>query len=248
MNKFITLIAITILCSACKKEVYTSSVSNGSKKFSVENLKFDYLSSRSKVKFKSDDRSFSSVVQTRIKKDSVIWLSVLPAMGLEAARVLITIDSISILNRLKKEHYAYSYNELVNKYEMPLDYHTIESMFTGNLERSFGNLKVKGKEAYYVIEEKRNPLVIQNKISKTSFKLERKQIKDKDNQRTLKIDFGRFQEIEKQLMPGLITLLLENDNDGTIKTRIDISIQKTNIDEKILKFPFTVSSKYERKY
>ncbi|HAR20844.1 MAG TPA: DUF4292 domain-containing protein, partial [Cytophagales bacterium] len=46
---------------------------------------------------------FSSPLTIRIRKDSVIWISVNPALGIEVVRALITKDSIFVIDKIHKD-------------------------------------------------------------------------------------------------------------------------------------------------
>ena len=68
-------------------------------KFSGLNIKFN-----AEVSFNKNDNSFSG--NLRIRKDSAIWISISPALGIEAFRILITNDSAKLLNRLNTTFFA----------------------------------------------------------------------------------------------------------------------------------------------
>jgi hypothetical protein len=67
-----------------------------------------------------------------LKKDSLIWISVNAALGIEAMRVLIDKDSVRILNKLDKEYQVRSLEYLTEVAALPLDLHTLQELIIGN--------------------------------------------------------------------------------------------------------------------
>ena len=65
----------------------------------VQEIAFDYLTAKSKFSLRSSTQDFENTnVNIRIKKDSLIWLSV-TGVGFEVGRGLITPDSIVFLDK-----------------------------------------------------------------------------------------------------------------------------------------------------
>src|ERR1043165_2055158 len=63
---------------------------------------FTSLTAKAAVEIATDKETTSFDVNIRMKKDSAIWLSITPLLGIEVARVLVTRDSIRILDRINK--------------------------------------------------------------------------------------------------------------------------------------------------
>ena len=57
------------------------------------------------VEYSEDKGKTSLKGQLRIQSDSLIWLTFSPALGIEAARVLLTNDSVKFINRLNKTYF-----------------------------------------------------------------------------------------------------------------------------------------------
>ena len=67
-----------------------------------------------------------------MKKDSLIWLSVNWALGIEALRVLIDKDSVRILYKMDKEYQVRSLEYLTEVAALPLDLHALQEIIIGN--------------------------------------------------------------------------------------------------------------------
>lgn len=64
-----------------------------------------YYSCRASVELKTPEstRSFKAVI--RMNRDSALWASVMPLLGIEVARVLVTPDSLLILDKLSDRYF-----------------------------------------------------------------------------------------------------------------------------------------------
>jgi hypothetical protein len=67
-----------------------------------------------------------------MKKDSIIWISVNGALGIEGMRVLIDKDSVRILNKLDKEYQVRSLGFLQEVASLPLNLHIMQQLIIGN--------------------------------------------------------------------------------------------------------------------
>ena len=72
---------------------------------SVKSREFDfnYLSAKAEVSYTDKSGETSSFdINLRICRDSAIWISITPLLGIEVARVLIRHDSVIVLDRIHK--------------------------------------------------------------------------------------------------------------------------------------------------
>ncbi|MBK7856213.1 MAG: DUF4292 domain-containing protein [Bacteroidetes bacterium] len=68
-----------------------------------------------------------------MRRDSVIWISISPALGIEVARVLITKDSVKVIDRLSNKYKLTDYKYLNDLLRMNVDFDIIQGVLTGNL-------------------------------------------------------------------------------------------------------------------
>ena len=76
------------------------------------------------------DYKFNAII--RIKKDSMIWMSINAELGIEAFRMMITRDSVKILDKLKKTVRLRSVSYLQEQVHLPVDFQTLQDMLMGN--------------------------------------------------------------------------------------------------------------------
>ncbi len=89
-------------------------------------IKFDV-----NIKFDDVDRSIGGTL--RIRKDSLIWISLTPVLGIELARIQLTPDSIMFINKLKNEYFVKSYDYFDNKFQTDLSFKDLQAIFTDEM-------------------------------------------------------------------------------------------------------------------
>ena len=63
-------------------------------------------------------KSNSFNLNIRNKPDSLLWVSINPALGIEVARAIISADSVAFINKLSKEYYQGDINYIESKFNI----------------------------------------------------------------------------------------------------------------------------------
>lgn len=95
--------------------VKVSNIATLQKALSSDNFDYNWVDTKTKFSYEDNEQRLSGSAYIRMRKDSLIWLSISPGLGFEVARVQITNDSIIIINRLKREFQSYPFSYL-NRY------------------------------------------------------------------------------------------------------------------------------------
>lgn len=96
-------------------------------------IEFTTFSAKVKVDYRgSDGKSYDFNAFLRMRKDSVIWVSINAALGIEAFRVIITPDSVKVLNKLDKVAQLRSVNYLQEVTQLPFDFYALQDLIIGN--------------------------------------------------------------------------------------------------------------------
>lgn len=96
-------------------------------------INFETFSARMKVHYEGGDgKDYEFNAFIRIRRDSMIWVSVNAGLGIEAFRVLITPDSVKILDKIKKVARLRSVNFLQEAIHLPIDFKTFQDLLMGN--------------------------------------------------------------------------------------------------------------------
>lgn len=94
---------------------------------------FQTFSSKVAVDYSgSDGKKYNVNANIRMQRDSTIWISVNAMLGIEAMRVLITRDSVKLLDKLNKTYTAHSIDYLQKTTALPLDLTTLQDLIIGN--------------------------------------------------------------------------------------------------------------------
>ena len=75
--------------------------------------------------------SFS--LNVRIARDSVIWMSISPALGVEAARVLLTPDSVQVMSKIPGSRFVFqgNYAMLEEAAKAPVNFQLVQELLVG---------------------------------------------------------------------------------------------------------------------
>jgi len=80
----------------------------------------------------SDGKKYDVNATIRMMKDSAIWISANAVLGIEALRVLVTNDSVKILDKLNKTYTARSVDYLQEVTSLPLNLAILQNLIIGN--------------------------------------------------------------------------------------------------------------------
>jgi len=252
--------------SSCKSTKKTSAKRN-LKEYGFEFLKekmdsnrlsFDYLSAKLSFTYKKEQSSTSLRGQLRMREDSILWLSFSPAMGIEAARLILTRDSIKFINRLNKTYLLGEYNMLDTIINSTVDYVIIQSMILANElpYYSLDNYSVKVDDNMYLLTMEKKRKVkksIQKGESPTNIIIEKVWL-DPDRFRMRKVEmhelgadkkklvvyYNDYREVEGKWFPFNVQIFVYADKDISI----DVKYNKIHFGQK-LSFPFRIPSKYQ---
>lgn len=110
----------------------------------MQQKRIDFTTFAAKVKVDyrdSKDRKYDFNAFIRIRKDSVMWVSVIAALGIEAFRVMIRPDSVVILDKLEKTVQYQSVEYLQEITQLPFDFSTLQDLIIGNPVYTSGDRK-----------------------------------------------------------------------------------------------------------
>lgn len=96
-------------------------------------IAFTTFSAKVDIDYRDDaDKHYDVNAVIRMQKDSAIWISANAVLGIEAMRVLITKDSVKLLNKLDKVYTRRSIDYLREVTSLPLDLPTMQDLLMGN--------------------------------------------------------------------------------------------------------------------
>jgi hypothetical protein len=209
-------------------------------------IEFETFSAKINVDYRGGDgRKYDVNVLLRMKKDSLIWLSVNGALGIEGMRMLIDKDSVRILNKLEKEYEARSLDYLQEVASLPLDLRSMQDLIVGNpvfLDTSIvsyttgnNNISMLSYGAWFrhlITMNDNDHLVLNSKLDDADLLRNRTchlSYTDYENKKGVNFSAGRNISI-------------------TEKTRLDVKLNFKQYEfNEMLSFPFSVPKNYKRK-
>lgn len=218
---------------------------NEDDKVKINEVDFTYLKAKSKIAIVRDGKTENVGANIRIKKDSIIWLSITWGVVGEVARALITTDSafISALNQktLKREYHKYSFAELSQEYNFNLNFNIIQSAIIGSqpIKKKYKLLKDKG---FFLLKQKEGRVMIDNYVGEVDRKLKKVMLEDElPTKRKMTLDFEDFTTLNQYLFPytSVLTLDVQSPDDQKFyQTLIQLKHTKVELLEQPLEFPF----------
>ena len=277
MNKIIGLIAWGIIvavllsantgCKTAEKAAKKPLKKRGSQfllaKLQENELQYEWLSAKLSCEAAVNDKKTEVNIRLRHKKDSVIWLSVSPALGIEMARVVITPDSFLYLNRIEKSYYKGTIEYLNRSSPIELSFKALQSFLTGNayfhdvkpgVDKSakFKSSIQQNKYVLSTMSKRKYQKRLDGKTIKDttlnriwleplSFKIEKIELLNFSSDNQLIVAFNEITKTEGQLFPENIIIEMKAE------TNFAISFDYSRVEfNRPLTIPFSIPSKYER--
>ncbi len=249
MSKYkIFLFLLAFIALSCKKPIVSTIKLPIKERIKIDETNFLYLVAKSKIKFKDGNQDLSAIMHLRMKKDSVIWFSLTPGLGIEALRGMITEDSVYVINKINKDFMKYSHSFFVEKFNFSLNLRMIQALVLGNLCMPLlEEDEVEKKIPYDVLTQKSKNYIFTNYVNSTSYKLEKLLVKDNSSESNISISYNDF-KIEENVNIAHNNLILMNfkNNKGIYSTAIEIDHSKIEFKDKEVRFPFNVPNRYEK--
>ena len=262
MCLFLIIAATMVSCKGTRSAIKAPIKEEGAEylleKLGENEFEFQTLSAKFNVEYKANRKLFEFKGQIRIIKDSIIWVSFNQDLGVEIARLMITQDSIKMLDRFNKKYFIGDYRFVNDFLKTNIDFGILSSIILGNDFEYYNRDQFKASidgGAYRLSTIGRSKLkkYIRNHadseriffqsiwLDPGTFKII--QIKMKEltaESKKLSAEYFDFKELDNQLFPHGINYSIEADNP------IDVKIKFTRITlNEVVKYPFKVSSKYK---
>ncbi len=279
MNKIRTLrrlsLALCILLSlniGCKtKDIAKKSTVNIKspeallEKLEQNRFDFEWFGAKLSAKTVIEGKKIDVTLKLRIRKDSAIWMSVSPALGIEMARVLITKDSVKFINRFEKAYHAgpISYLSYLAPVEMNLI--ILQSILLGNAAKILEKEEGDTFEFFKASENKGNFLLKKTKKKKPKITASGKQLESEGGNKVW-LDPANFKIVKSEINGNKATkkiitsysdfkqigeLLFGHKLELTVKGAEPVTVvaqfSKVVVNQ-ALKLPYSVPEKYRPYY
>lgn len=228
----------------------------------LQKRRFDYHWISAHFSFDMDvDSSHTSFGGTvRIRKDSIIWMTISPLLGIEVARIMLNKDSAQFIDKIHDKYFKGNYDYIDSLLDDDIDYELVQSVMVGsNLDFYKDSTKLKG---YYdgkqyllstVTRRKAKKILFKNAVIRAKsdvqfiwfdpkdYHINRIRLEDFVNHRTFDAFYSDFQQVDSVMFPSHIQYVITAEK--TIK--IDLVYKKIYFKTQE-ETPFNILPKYER--
>ncbi len=224
-------------------------------------LQFTWLSAKASIETEANGENQNFDATIRIRKDSVIWISISPALGIEVMRVIITPDTVKYMNRLNNTYFVDAVCKINDLIQADFDFDMIQNLLIGNSFEYYDDdqLKTSIEDNNYLISSVRKGklkrLTTNNNgtserssvqsmwLEPLNFKLVKLRLDEFTSQRELIAEYTNFKIVDStQLMPHHISVNVKAQK--TIVVRATYNKVKLN---QVMELPFKIPAKYTRK-
>jgi hypothetical protein len=209
-----------------------------------EYVDFEYASARVKMRFTDTRQDLQTAATIRMKKDSIIWISISPVLGIEAFRISISPDSIIMLDKLKKTYSVMPFSQ-VKAYAgiERVNFWLLQDLLVGNSPFNLNpGFAVSYLEDKLVLTDDNDTETVVISIPGNLFRPGEIQFSGKIFNQNIKISFTKHQIINNKYIPQLTNLELFTPN------RIHLSLEYTRFTlNELQEFPFSIPPNFEKK-
>jgi hypothetical protein len=137
------VLALNIVATSCRSKKQTTedreplrnrTAAHLLKQYEENSFKYEWLAMKVDAEFSSAKASQGFKATVRMRKDSAIWMSITPLLGIEMIRVLVTPDTLKYLSKIpdNKFYFIGSSEQLNQKLGVDLDFDMLQDLLLGN--------------------------------------------------------------------------------------------------------------------
>ncbi len=212
----------------------------------IQSSYFDYafLSAKAKVKVNRAGTDFTLTFNIRAQKDQKIWISANAIGGIEVARVLLTIDSVKILDKLSKRYITGDYKYLSELLKTNVDFYMMQDLLFGNAPHNFNykEATILQNESTVQFNGIENITTYAIDLHKVDLRLQRiSLIESAENKRTVEVNYGGYKLVDNSNFPHLISSAATSQKESLSLNLEYVKVEKVNN----LEFPFNIPKNFD---
>jgi hypothetical protein len=119
------IVKVPVDSNVLRKEIF--------QKINSNRIAFEYFFGKIKIDYNdSKGKNVNATAFVRMKKDSVIWVSLTGALGIEGYRVIVKPNEVVVMDKLEKTISNKSMSYLQDLIKLPVDFYTVQDLLLGN--------------------------------------------------------------------------------------------------------------------
>ncbi|MBY0536058.1 MAG: DUF4292 domain-containing protein [Chitinophagaceae bacterium] len=220
-------------------------ISEAIHKIDSNRVGFKTFSAKVKVNFEDKDgkkNDFNAFI--RLKKDSILWIKIDAVLGIEAFRVIVTPDSVKVLNKLDKVVQYRAVSGLQELSQLPFGFKELQNLIIGDpvyLDTNVVSYKKDDKSlSLYSFGNFFKQLL---SVNPADYTLQNCKLDDIDptRARTCLVIYGEYQKKNNQPFSTFRKITVQE------KSKLDIEMEYKQFDfDQDLSFPFSVPRNYKK--
>lgn len=237
---FFILFSTSSLCHA--QDSLQLNYDTVSAKIISNQIAYKTLSLRSRMIWNDGNTEQEFLATIRIKKDSVIWMS-LGLFGIEGARVLITPDSFFLINKLSNEYIASDFSYIESWLIFPVNFKMLQQILGGEKISIASKISFAAKEdSAAALYDETDKLYEKVRVNNTNYTIENILLKDKLLKQDLSATFTSYNLLFQKSFSYKRSILINRDSQSM---NLQMEILKATVDGE-LSFPFEVNEKMKK--
>jgi len=196
-----------------------------------------------RINYKGEKSIPSFRASLRIEKDKVIWMSLSKIISI--GKLKITPNSVQFYNNLDQTYFDGDFSLLSNLLGTEVNFKQVQNILLGEAIYDLNNtdFQIKQEANNFVF----TPTINDDRfniffwLNSNSFKTEKQEIRQNNNEKLLSIQFTEFENVENVTFPRHLYILAK---DTKKRSTIDIDYKSVKFDLP-LSFPFTIPNGYK---
>jgi hypothetical protein len=257
LNKIAILCLLVVVVTGCKSKklvvvnrpvkdsvaaVKVNDVATRLAAIRSKQVTFNTFTGKAKTKLSINGNENDVTLNIRIARDQKIWISITAILGVEAARAVITPDSILVVNRLQGLYLRKPFNYVHDFASKQVNFQTVQSLLVGN---AIGELLNENA----VFTPQGNNVVVTGTLQSLIYKLllgadlkvTQTTLNSQLARQSLQVTNGVFIQASNRVVPSLIDI---NSTSGNKKIVANLRYTKVEFDLP-QDYPFSIPKSYE---
>lgn len=206
---------------------------NTVKSFEMSNLTFHTFSGRAKAKVEFENNKHDATAHIRIDRDKAIWISVTSLFNIEVARMLITPDSVRILNKFPRRELIEKPFSYIYQYVNPgMSFRTLQDILVGNVSTELlrsEEIQIATSEEEVIIVGSKGGLTFQygmNEFQRPFATM----IEDRKIDQQLEVAYNQYSDVNGHVFPQRFVLHIVGDG---LQIKADLEYNRLTFNERV---------------
>ncbi|SFU27430.1 protein of unknown function [Pustulibacterium marinum] len=251
ISRVVIALSIITMAYSCKpKSVIGEGTVNNSltakkiiKNHYINDLEFETIRGKMKIRFDDGDNSQSFGVNVRIEKDKTIWLS---ESFLGMVKAYITPTHVSFYNRIDNTYFDGDFSYISKILGTEIDFEKLQNVLIGQaiFDLKEDKYTVNIVDNRYQLKPETDMVLFKRlfQIEPKYYKMALQQVAQPAESRVSSISYDSYEDIDGQPFPSNLTVTVEEPGKKTI---IGIEYKNVEFNQKVT-FPYNVPSGYDR--